>query len=135
MTKLKETDMLTQTSNRRHDGTVSSRRRFLASMLGVAATATLAPAMAQAGSPLQGGLYLGYWKDGRALMERLEVTANQIKITRLAGGDVQGQTFIYIRSGPNTYNSTSGHQIFVTGPRSFTWTNSNGQNGVGYTLQ
>jgi hypothetical protein len=84
---------------------------------------------------LQSGLYLGHWHDGRPMVERVTVTPNQITLTRVAGGDVEGTTSHYIRSGANQYNSTSGHKIYITGPSSFTWTNSNGQNGVSYLLQ
>jgi len=116
-----------------------TRRKFLALLGGLAAGAALAPmgAEAQQGfyQPLHSGMYLGYWKDGRAMMDRVEVTGNQIYMTRVAGGDVQGKTAVFIRSGPNTYNTPSGHQIFITGPRSFTWTNRHGQNGVSYVKQ
>jgi len=113
----------------------TSRRRFLARCLGIGVGTALLPVAAFAQFSLQNGMYLGYWKDGRALMERVNVTNTEIRITRLAGGDVQGKTFVYIRSGHSTYNSPSGHQIYVTGPQSFTWTNSKGQNGVAYTRQ
>lgn len=120
-------------------GPKQTRRRFLALIGGLAAGAVLAPqgAEAQQGfyQPLHSGMYLGYWKDGRAMMDRVEVTGNQIYMTRVAGGDVQGKTAVFIRSGPNTYNTPSGHRIFITGPRSFTWTNRHGQNGVSYVKQ
>ncbi|WP_420334165.1 hypothetical protein [Roseibium sp.] len=116
-----------------------TRRQFLALLGGLAAGAALAPMSAEAQrgfyQPLHSGMYLGYWKDGRAMMDRVEVTGNQIYMTRVAGGDVQGKTAVFIRSGPNTYNTPSGHQIFITGPRSFTWTNRHGQNGVSYVKQ
>ena len=116
-----------------------TRRKLLALLTGLAAGAVLAPkgAEAQQGfyQPLHSGMYLGYWKDGRAMMDRVEVTGNQVYMTRVAGGDVQGKTAVFIRSGPNSYNTPSGHQIFITGPRSFTWTNRHGQNGVSYVKQ
>ncbi|MEO0976561.1 MAG: hypothetical protein AAFY24_04865 [Pseudomonadota bacterium] len=116
-----------------------TRRRFLALIGGLAAGAVLAPQAAEAQQgfyqPLQSGMYLGYWKDGRAMMDRVEVSGNQIYVTRVAGGDVQGKTAVFIRSGQNTYNTPSGHRIFITSPRSFTWTNRHGQNGVSYVKQ
>lgn len=131
-----------QTSRTRDNsnaGPCRKRRQFLALLGGLAAGAVLAPegADAQQGffQPLQSGMYLGYWKDGRAMMDRVQVSGSQIYMTRVAGGDVQGKTAVFIRSGQNTYNTPSGHQIFITGPRSFTWTNRHGQNGVAYVLQ
>lgn len=90
---------------------------------------------AQYAPALQSGLYFGVWKDGRPMIERVNASANEIVITRMAGGDVEGKTSRYIGSGASQYNSASGHRIFVTGPNSFTWTNSSGQNGVSYTRQ
>ncbi|WP_434055359.1 MAG: hypothetical protein RDA78_11010 [Roseibium sp.] len=116
-----------------------NRRQFLALLGGLATSAVLAPHSAEAQQgffqPLQNGMYLGYWKDGRAMMDRVEVSGNQIYKTRVAGGDVQGRTAVFIRSGQNTYNTPSGHQIFITGPRSFTWTNRHGRNGLSYAKQ
>lgn len=92
------------------------------------------PAVQVQASQLQSGMYEGYWHDGRAMVERVTVTANEILLYRVAGGDVQGQTFRYIRSGASTYNSSNGHTIFITGPTSFTWTNSGNRNGVSYQI-
>ena len=78
------------------------------------------------------GNYQGYWHDGRAMVERVTVTPSEITLYRIAGGDVQGQTFLYNRSGANTGNSPNGHVILITSPTSFTRTNSNGRNGVAY---
>jgi len=119
-----------------------SRRAFFKSVvqpaLAAAAIATMAlpsGALAQAQAPqLVPGNYQGYWHDGRSMVERVTVTPSEITLHRIAGGDVQGQTFRYIRSGASTYNSPNGHVILITGPTSFTWTNSNGQNGVAYSL-
>lgn len=88
----------------------------------------------QATAQLRSGNYQGFWHDGRPMVERVRVTPNEITVYRVAGGDVEGTTARYIRSGPNSYNSTTGHIITVTGPHQFTWTNSSGRNGVSYNL-
>jgi hypothetical protein len=119
-----------------------SRRAFFKSVitpaLAAAAIATVAipsGAHAQAQAPqLVPGNYQGYWHDGRSMVERVTVTPSEITLHRIAGGDVQGQTFRYIRSGASTYNSPNGHVIMITSATTFTWTNSNGQNGVAYSL-
>lgn len=88
----------------------------------------------QAQTQLIAGNYQGYWRDGRALVEHVTVTPNEISVHRIAGGDTQGVTARFIRSGPTTYNSPTGHRIVITGPTTFTWTNNAGQNGVAYSL-
>lgn len=120
--------------------TTASRRSILRAVAVAAVTLATASVtaptatLAQATTQLYSGNYKGYWHDGRAMVERVSVTPSVITAYRVAGGDVQGQTARYIRSGPNSYNSTTGHIITVTGPDTFTWTNSSGRNGVAYTL-
>ena len=81
---------------------------------------------------LQEGTCLGVWKDGRNLVETIRVYVDRVEMTRAAGGVGQGVKSIYFKTGANTYRSHSGHVLFVSSSTSFPWTNSDGNNSVGY---
>ena len=85
------------------------------------------------GPGLRTGTYLGTWKDGTNLTESVKVFADRIILTRLAGGVGQGKSTAYFKSAPNTYRSSAGYVIFVTTANSFTWSNDEGKNAVGYS--